>query len=58
MLTILTLKQLATRVVVRDELPHKDLVPTLKRGLEAVCQVARQLYNHWGIQEDGKTGRG
>lgn len=28
-----------------------------EEGTGGGCQVTRQLYNHWGIQEDGKTGR-
>ena len=44
--TSLTLKQLATRVVVREDLPIKDLPNTLKREL-----VAGQLHHHWESKE-------
>ena len=53
-MTILTLKQLATRVVVREELPNKDLAPTLKRELEA---VARLPGNYTIIGESKKMGK-
>ena len=35
----LTLKQLATRVVVREDLPIKDQPNTLKRELEALAML-------------------
>ena len=38
-LSSLTLKQLATRVVVREDLPIKDLPNTLKRELEALAML-------------------
>ena len=54
----LTLKQLATRVVVREDLPIKDLPNTLKRELEALAMLPGDYTIIGESKELGKVGGG
>ena len=57
-LSSLTLKQLATRVVVREDLPIKDLPNTLKRELEALAMLPGSYTIIGESKELGKVGGG
>ena len=57
-LTSLTLKQLATRVVVREDLPIKDLPYPLKRELEALAMLPGDYTIIGESKELGKCGGG
>ena len=57
-LTSLTLKQLVTRVVVREDLPIKDLPNTLKRELEALAMLPGNYTIIGESKELGKCGGG
>ena len=57
-LTSLTLKQLATRVVVREDLPIKDLPNPLKRELEALAMLPGNYTIIGESKELGKCGGG
>ena len=57
-LSSLTLKQLATRVVVREDLPIKDLPNTLKRELEALAMLPGDYTIIGESKELGKCGGG
>ena len=57
-LTSLTLKQLVTRVVVREDLPIKDLPYPLKRELEALAMLPGDYTIIGESKELGKCGGG
>ena len=57
-LTSLTLKQLAIRVVVREDLPTKDLPNSLKRELEALAMLPGDYTIIGKAKKLGKCGGG
>ena len=57
-LTSLTLKQLTTRVVVREDLPIKDLPNPMKRELEALAMLPGNYTIIGESKELGKCGGG